>query len=97
MIKFQLAEPLSFIHKSDLTMGYVEEQKGFYKITSGDFKQLIKKSQFDQLMAANIISKSGTPEKEEDQQQQEEIVEDDQGDDKTEENTSKKGAGTRRK
>lgn len=49
-MEVKFTKPLSFI-KAPIMCGYVELQNGAYVFTSGSFKQVLKKSEYEQIVS----------------------------------------------
>lgn len=52
MKEFTLKEPLPFIKKEGLLKGTVELHNGAYVLRSGEFKQILKQSEYEKLLKA---------------------------------------------
>ena len=62
MSKVNFKDPLPFIHKQKCLGGYVELQNGAHVFKDGSgFKQLLKKTEYEQIVTANVGTKIEVP------------------------------------
>ena len=59
-MKVKIKEKLGFIHCNDLLEFDIEPLNGVYVLRSGKFKQNLKKSEYDKIMAVCVIDKKET-------------------------------------
>jgi hypothetical protein len=57
MLKITIKQPLSFIQKEGLTEFYIEPRSGMYRLTSGQFVQVITSKQYAEIVE-NAVAKS---------------------------------------
>lgn len=57
MLKITIKQPLSFIHKEGLTEFYIEPKSGMYRLTAGQFGQILTAKQYA-IIVENAVAKS---------------------------------------
>ena len=75
-MKVKIKEPLNFIHCKDLLEFDIEPLNGVYVLRAGNFKQNLKKSQYEKIMEVAVVEKKETAKDKKAREKEEKAIKD---------------------